>query len=86
MSLQLGREDGDDGTGGYWVPNPCLHQRVLLRIWVEDPSTGGSLHLKRDRGIAIPYMGYIEANITIPGLPQYDEDVLFLVILDKKYG
>ena len=44
------------------------------------------LHLKRKGGILIPYKGYIEANLTIPGLHQYNEDMLFLVILDHKYG
>ena len=34
----------------------------------------------------IPYKGYIEAKLTIPDLPQYNEDVLFLVVLDHKYG
>ena len=34
----------------------------------------------------IPYKGYIEANRTIPDLPQYNEDVLCLVISDHKYG
>ena len=32
------------------------------------------------------YKGYIEANPTIPHLPRYKEDVLFLVVLDYKYG
>ena len=34
----------------------------------------------------IPYKGYIEANFTIPDVPQYNKDVLFLVISDHKYG
>ena len=28
----------------------------------------------------------MEANLITPGLPWYNEDVLFLVILDNKYG
>ena len=39
----------------------------------------------REQGISIPYRGYIDANLIIPGLPWYNEDVLFLVILDHKY-
>ena len=34
----------------------------------------------------ILYKGYVEAILTIPGLPWYNEDVLFLVIPDHKYG
>ena len=51
-----------------------------LRILV-----GGLLHLEGTGGIAILYMGYIETNLIIQGLPQYNEDVL-LVILDKNMG
>ena len=47
---------------------------------------GSLLHLKGTGGIAIPQKGYVEANLTIPALPWYDEDVLLLVILDHKYG
>ena len=39
-----------------------------------------------DRGIVIPYKGYVVVNLIIPGLPQHKEDVLFLIILDNKYG
>ena len=41
---------------------------------------GDLLHLKGTGGIAILYKGYIEANLIIPGLLQYNEDVLFQVI------
>ena len=44
------------------------------------------MHLEGTGGIALPYKGYIEANLIIPGLPQHNEDILFLVILDNKYG
>ena len=32
------------------------------------------------------YKEYIEANLIIPGLPKYNEDVLFLDVFDNKYG
>ena len=44
------------------------------------------LHLKGTGGISFPYKAYLEANLIIPGLPQYKEDVLFLVVSDHKYG
>ena len=32
------------------------------------------------------YKGYIEANLTIPDSPRYNENMLGLVIPDYKYG
>ena len=46
----------------------------------------GVLHLEQMGGITMPYKQYIEANLTIPALPQYNEDVLFLVVANHKYG
>ena len=46
----------------------------------------GVLHLEGKGGISIPYKGYVEANLTIPDLPHYNEDVLFLVVANDKYG
>ena len=34
----------------------------------------------------IPYQGYVEANLTITDLLCYQEDVLFLVVANHKYG
>ena len=45
----------------------------------------GSLHLEGMRDITIPYKGYVEANLIIPDLPHYNEDVLFLVVANHKY-
>ena len=59
---------------------------VLLRIWVKDPSTGDFVVSQRDGDVPIPYKGYMEATLTIPGLPWYNEDMLLLVIPDHKYG
>ena len=41
---------------------------------------------QRTGGITIPYKGYVKASLTIPGLPQFNEDMFILVILDHKYG
>ena len=48
---------------------PALPEGFQLRIWVDDPSTGGLLHLKGTGNIVILDKGYVEASITIPGLP-----------------
>ena len=47
---------------------------------------GGMLHLEGIGGISILNKEYVQANLTIPDLPQYNEDILFLVISDHKYG
>ena len=46
----------------------------------------GVLCLEGMGGILILYKGYVEANLTTPDLPQYNEDVLFLVVANHKYG
>ena len=51
----------------------------ILPLW-------GLFCLEETRGIAIPYKGYIETNLILPGLPRYNEDMFIPVILDKKYG
>ena len=86
QGYSCGGGGGDDGTGRYWVPGLHYNRIVLFRIWVEISSTGGLLCLKGTGGIAIPYKGYIEANLIISGLAWYNEAVLFLVISDNKYG
>ena len=78
-----GKKGGDDSIGGYWVSNFCPHHRVLHRMWVEDPFTKGLLHLEGTGCVPIPYKGYVEASLTVLGLPWYNDDVLFLVIPDN---
>ena len=48
-----GRRVVDNGTGGNWVPYLCPHQMVLHRIWVENPSTRGLMHLGGTGGVPI---------------------------------
>ena len=47
---------------------------------------GGLLYLEGTCGIPIPYKEYVEASLSIPDLPQYNEGVLLLVIPHHKYG
>ena len=46
----------------------------------------GVLHLEGMGGISVPYKGYVEANLTIPDLSCYNEDVLFLVVANHRCG
>ena len=41
---------------------------------------GWSLELEGTGGTVIPYLGYMEVNVQIPGIQHYNEDVLLLVI------
>ena len=80
---------GDDGIGGYLVPNLFHHWGVLYRNGVKDPFTEecdkGCVASQGEGDIFIPYKGYVEANLTIPYLPWYNDDVLFLVVSNHKY-
>ena len=44
------------------------------------------VELEGTRGSAIPYLGYVEVNIQIPGIQGYNEDVLLLVILTTTFS
>ena len=57
-----------------------------LRIFPLRKFIGDMLHLKGTGGILMLYKGYMEASLTIPDSPQYNEDPLCLVISDNKFG
>ena len=44
------------------------------------------LELESIRGLAIPYLGYVEVNLQIPCIWGYNEDVLLLVIPTTTYS
>ena len=44
------------------------------------------LELEGTRRSAIPYLGYVEVNLQIPGIRGYNEDILLLVILTMTYA
>ena len=44
------------------------------------------LELEGTGGSAIPYLGYVEVNLQIPGIKGYNKDVLLLVILTTTYS
>ena len=53
---------------------------------LEVHSLGGLLELEGTGGSAIPYLGYIEVNLQIPGIKGYNEDILLLVISTMTYS
>ena len=44
------------------------------------------LPLEGAAGIKVPYLGYVEAQLEIPGVDAFNEDCLFLVMPDHEYG
>ena len=63
-----------------------FHTVMGLKILPLRNLIGGMLHLEGMGGISILYRGYIEAKLTISDLPHYKVDMLFLVVLNPKYG
>ena len=47
---------------------------------------GQLLELEGTRGAAIPYLRFVEVNLQIPGIKNYNEDVLLLVIPTTTYS
>ena len=47
---------------------------------------GQLLELEGTGGAAIPYLGFVEVNLQIPGIRNYSEDVLLLVITTTTYS
>ena len=47
---------------------------------------GQLLELEGTGGAAIPYLGFVEVNLKIPGIRNYNEDVLLLVIPTMTYS
>ena len=47
---------------------------------------GQLLELEGTGGAAIPYLGFVEVNLQIPGIRNYNEDVLLLVISTTTYS
>ena len=56
-------------------------KRVRLKI----QPLGQLLELEGTGGAAIPYLGFVEVNLQIPGIRGYNEDVLLLAIPTMAY-
>ena len=47
---------------------------------------GWLLELEGTGGATIPYLGFVEVNLQIPGIRRYNEDVLLLAIPTMAYA
>ena len=62
--------------------NPGFCKLLTLKVH----PLGWLLELEGTGGSGIPYLGYIEVNLQIPGIKGYNEDILLLVILNMNYS
>ena len=69
--------------GGSGVEYKCS---VLQRAHLANPASGSVIGARGDRGAAIPYLRSVEVNLQIPGIRNYNEDVLLLVIPTTTYS
>ena len=49
-------------------------------------SLDGLLDIEGTGGIELPYEGYVEVNLQIPGIGAYNQDALMLQVPDSKFG
>ena len=60
-----------------WLANALKLPIKPLQTFLDIEGTGGG---------RVPYYGYVECRLGIPGLPDFGEDILILVIDDSPYG
>ena len=60
-----------------WLANALKLPIKPLQTFLDIEGTGGG---------KVPYYGYVEGRLEIPGLPNFGEDILMLVIDDSLYG
>ena len=68
------------GTGLKWE---------LRVLWLDGPEGQPSRQAAGTRGylgISIPYLGYVEVNLQIPGIRGYNQGILLLVTLTINYA
>ena len=58
----------------------------LYLLALEVHPLGRLLALERTGGSVIPYLGYVEVYLEIPGIKSYNEDILLLVISTTTYS
>ena len=62
-----------------------ISARLCEELDPEIQPLGQLLELEGTGGAAIPYLGFVEVNLQIPGVRRYNEDVLLLAIPTTTY-
>ena len=63
-----------------------MSSQFCKELALEIQSLGQLLELEGTGGSAIPYLGFVEVNLQIPGIQHYNEDVLLVVIATMTYS
>ena len=63
-----------------------ISARLCKELDLEIQPLGQLLELEGTGGAAIPYLGFVEVNLQIPGVRRYNEDVLLLAIPTTTYS
>ena len=71
-------------NSGAQVSSMCYQFCKDLTLQIQ--TLGRLLELEGTGGSAIPYLGYIQVNLWIPGIKNYNEDILLLVIPTMTYS
>ena len=80
--------DGQRATAlidlGAWILS--INSQFCEDLTLQIQPLGRLLELEGRGGSTIQYLGYIEVNLQIPGIKNYDEDVVLLVIPPTNYS
>ena len=63
-----------------------ISAQLCKELGLEIQPLGQLLELEGTGGAAIPYLGFVEVNLQIPGIRGYNEDVLLLAIPTMAYA
>ena len=63
-----------------------ISARLCEELGLEIQPLGQLLELEGTGGAVIPYLGFMEVNLQIPGIRRYNEDVLLLAIPTMAYS
>ena len=62
-----------------------MSSQLCKELTLQIQPLGQLLELEGTGGAAIPYLGFMEVNLQIPGITNYNENVLLLVIPTMTY-
>ena len=63
-----------------------MSAQLCEELGLKTQPLGQLLELEGTGGAAIPYLGFVEVNLQIPGIRRYSEDVLLLAIPTTAYA
>ena len=63
-----------------------ITKRFAAQLGLKVQAIKTLLNVEGTGGAGVPYTGYVVANMKIPGVKAFDEEVFFLVINDSPYG